>query len=109
MILNAHSLPSSHTEPSRQESIDDTEYNLYRCGTHPRIIRAIEEVAEGDHDEILCPVSRRDFLKGLGGGIVILFAVYDPIPGGQGRKGERPGSRQPRHSSCHQMPKINGC
>ena len=44
------------------------------------------QVAESDRDESLYPVSRRDFLKGLGGGIVILFAVGDPAAGGRGPK-----------------------
>jgi len=48
------------------------------------------QVAESDRDESLYPVSRRDFLKGLGGGIVILFAAGDPSATGQGRRGERP-------------------
>lgn len=48
------------------------------------------QVVESDHKESLYPVSRRDFLKGLGGGIVILFAVGEPPVEGQGRRGERP-------------------
>ena len=48
------------------------------------------QVAESDRDESLYPVSRRGFLKGLGGGIVILFAVGDPPATGQGRRGQRP-------------------
>ncbi|UCE47332.1 MAG: xanthine dehydrogenase family protein molybdopterin-binding subunit, partial [Phycisphaerales bacterium] len=48
------------------------------------------QVAASDRDENLYTVSRRDFLKGLGGGIVILFAVDDPTATGQGRKGKRP-------------------
>ena len=47
-------------------------------------------VAESDHDESLYPVNRRDFLKGLGGGIVILFAVGEPPAEAQGRRGQRP-------------------
>jgi carbon-monoxide dehydrogenase small subunit len=46
MILNAYSLLLSNPEPSRQEIIDDMEYNLCRCGAHTRIIRAIEEAAQ---------------------------------------------------------------
>jgi isoquinoline 1-oxidoreductase len=42
------------------------------------------QVAKSDRQESLYPVSRRDFLKGLGGGIVILFAVDDPPARGQG-------------------------
>jgi isoquinoline 1-oxidoreductase len=48
------------------------------------------QVAESDRDENLYPVSRRGFLKGLGGGIVILFATGDPPAKGQGRRGQRP-------------------
>ncbi|MHC4582103.1 MAG: molybdopterin cofactor-binding domain-containing protein, partial [Planctomycetota bacterium] len=43
------------------------------------------QVAESSHDESLHPVTRRDFLKGLGGGIVILFTVGDPPAKGRGR------------------------
>jgi isoquinoline 1-oxidoreductase len=48
------------------------------------------QVAECGCEESLYPVSRRDFLKGLGGGIVILFAAGDPTARGQGRRGQRP-------------------
>jgi isoquinoline 1-oxidoreductase len=48
------------------------------------------QVAECGCEEGLYPVSRRDFLKGLGGGIVILFAAGDPTARGQGRRGQRP-------------------
>ncbi|MHC4703589.1 MAG: xanthine dehydrogenase family protein molybdopterin-binding subunit [Planctomycetota bacterium] len=44
------------------------------------------QVAASDHDESQYPVSRRGFLKGLGGGIVILFTVGDPSAEGRGRK-----------------------
>lgn len=48
------------------------------------------QVAERGREESLYPVSRRDFLKGLGGGIVILFAVGEQPAEGQRRRGERP-------------------
>jgi len=48
------------------------------------------QVTESSSDESLHSVSRRDFLKGLGSGIVILFAVGDPSVEGRGRGGERP-------------------
>jgi isoquinoline 1-oxidoreductase len=48
------------------------------------------QVAESDCEESLYPVNRREFLKGLGGGIVILFAVGDLPATGQGRRGQRP-------------------
>ncbi|KPK36166.1 MAG: hypothetical protein AMJ65_16595, partial [Phycisphaerae bacterium SG8_4] len=47
-------------------------------------------VAECGCEESLYPVSRRDVLKGLGGGIVILFATGDPLAKGQRRSGQRP-------------------
>ncbi|MHC4582305.1 MAG: xanthine dehydrogenase family protein molybdopterin-binding subunit, partial [Planctomycetota bacterium] len=48
------------------------------------------QVAECCCEESLYPVSRRDFLRGLGGGIVILFATGDPLARGQRRSGQRP-------------------
>ncbi|UCG49774.1 MAG: molybdopterin-dependent oxidoreductase, partial [Phycisphaerales bacterium] len=48
------------------------------------------QVAESSHDESLYPVTRRDFLKGLGGGVVILFTVGDPSATAQRRGGQRP-------------------
>ena len=48
------------------------------------------QVAESDRDENLYPVSRRRFLQGLGGGIVILFAAGERPARGQRRRGERP-------------------
>ncbi len=46
MILNAYSLLLKNPEPSRQQIIDGMEYNLCRCGSHIRIIRAIEDAAQ---------------------------------------------------------------
>jgi len=48
------------------------------------------QVAESGSDESTYSVSRRDFLKGLGGGVVILFTVGDPSAEGRRRGGERP-------------------
>ena len=50
------------------------------------------QVAERGHDEDLSPLSRREFLQGLGSGIVIFFAVGEaPTAKGQSRgKKERP-------------------
>ncbi|MHC4681420.1 MAG: xanthine dehydrogenase family protein molybdopterin-binding subunit [Planctomycetota bacterium] len=46
------------------------------------------QVAEGGRDESLYPVSRREFLQGLGSGIIIFFAAGDPAQGqGRGRGG----------------------
>jgi isoquinoline 1-oxidoreductase len=47
------------------------------------------QVAERDLDKSLYPVSRREFLQGLGGGIIILFATGD-LTQAQRRRGERP-------------------
>lgn len=48
------------------------------------------QVAECDRHESLYPVSRRQFLQGVGSGIVILFTV-GPASKGQGRsRGQRP-------------------
>jgi len=46
MILNAYSLLLKNPQPSRQQIIDGMEYNLCRCGSHIRIIRAIESAAQ---------------------------------------------------------------
>ena len=46
MIMNAYSLLKRNPQPSRQEIIEDMEYNLCRCGAHIRIIRAIESAAQ---------------------------------------------------------------
>jgi isoquinoline 1-oxidoreductase len=49
------------------------------------------QVAERGRDEDLYPVSRREFLQGIGSGIVIFFTVGGPTAKGQRRgKGERP-------------------
>jgi len=49
------------------------------------------QVTEYDRHESLYPVSRRQFLQGVGSGIVILFTIGDPTMQGQGRRrGERP-------------------
>ncbi len=48
------------------------------------------QVAESGSDKSTHSVSRRDFLKGLGGGVVILFTVGDTPAQGRRRGGERP-------------------
>jgi len=48
------------------------------------------QVTEYDQQEGLYPVSRRQFLQGLGSGIVIFFTLGDPTAQGQRRRGERP-------------------
>ena len=46
MILNAHALLRKKPRPSRAEIIEDMEENLCRCGSHIRIIRAVQEAAK---------------------------------------------------------------
>jgi len=46
MIMNAYSLLLQNPKPTREEIIEGMEYNLCRCGTHVRIIRAIETAAQ---------------------------------------------------------------
>jgi len=45
MIMRAHALLQRNASPSRSEIIAALEPNLCRCGTHMRIIRAIERAA----------------------------------------------------------------
>ena len=46
MILKAHSLLSENPTPTRAEIVAGMDENLCRCGTHKRIIAAIEEAAQ---------------------------------------------------------------
>jgi aerobic-type carbon monoxide dehydrogenase small subunit (CoxS/CutS family) len=46
MILKAYGLLASNPAPSRQEIIDGMEDNLCRCGTHVRIVEAIQTAAK---------------------------------------------------------------
>ncbi len=46
MILNAYSLLLRNPQPTREEIIQNMDYNLCRCGAHLRIIRAIESAAQ---------------------------------------------------------------
>jgi len=46
MILNAYSLLLENSEPTEAEIIRSMDYNLCRCGTHTRIIQAIQAAAE---------------------------------------------------------------
>lgn len=45
-IMRAAALLARTPQPSRQEIIDEMSANLCRCGTYPRIIRAIERAAQ---------------------------------------------------------------
>ena len=46
MILKAHSLLSENPSPTRREIIEEMDGNLCRCGSHTRIVQAIETVAK---------------------------------------------------------------
>ncbi len=46
MILNAYSLLLRNPQPTKEEIIQNMDYNLCRCGIHLRIIRAIESAAQ---------------------------------------------------------------
>jgi carbon-monoxide dehydrogenase small subunit len=46
MILNAYSLLLKNPQPTHEEIIEGMEYNLCRCGSHIRIVRAIESAAQ---------------------------------------------------------------
>ncbi|WP_126975903.1 (2Fe-2S)-binding protein [Frigidibacter oleivorans] len=45
-IMRAAALLARNPRPSRQEIVDEMSANLCRCGTYPRIIRAIERAAQ---------------------------------------------------------------
>ena len=46
MILNAYSLLQENPQPTRAEIIEEMDYNLCRCGSHNRIVEAIETAAK---------------------------------------------------------------
>lgn len=46
MILSAHHLLSDHPEPTYREIINGMEGNLCRCGSHTRIVKAIQAAAK---------------------------------------------------------------
>jgi isoquinoline 1-oxidoreductase subunit alpha len=46
-IMSAAALLAANPKPSRQEIVDHMSANLCRCGTYPKIVRAIESVAKG--------------------------------------------------------------
>ena len=46
-IMQAAALLNSNPRPTRQQIIDGMDGNICRCGTYPRIIRAIERVMKG--------------------------------------------------------------
>lgn len=43
MVMSAVSLLKKHPKPSQQEIIQGMQGNICRCGTYPRIVKAIEE------------------------------------------------------------------
>ena len=45
MIMKAHSLLNEYPEPSRDEIIQEMDENLCRCGSHSRIVAAIQTAA----------------------------------------------------------------
>lgn len=46
MILSAYSLLAENPQPTREDIIQGMEENLCRCGTHTRIVRAIQSAAQ---------------------------------------------------------------
>jgi isoquinoline 1-oxidoreductase alpha subunit len=46
-IMQAAALLNSNPTPTRQQIIDGMDGNLCRCGTYPRIVRAIERALKG--------------------------------------------------------------
>ncbi len=46
MILNAYSLLLKNPQPTKEDIIQNMDYNLCRCGAHLRVIRAIESAAQ---------------------------------------------------------------
>jgi len=45
MILSAYALLAEKAEPPREEIVSHMDDNLCRCGSHPRVLEAIEEAA----------------------------------------------------------------
>lgn len=45
MVMSAVSLLKKHPKPSQQEIIKGMQGNICRCGTYPRIVKAIEEAS----------------------------------------------------------------
>lgn len=46
MVLNAYSFLLKNSQPTREEIIDNMDYNLCRCGAHTRVIQAIQSAAK---------------------------------------------------------------
>lgn len=45
MILSAYALLAEKARPSREEIVNRMDDSLCRCGSHPRVLDAIEEAA----------------------------------------------------------------
>jgi len=45
MILTAYAMLLENARPSREEIMNALDYNLCRCGSHPRVLEAIEGAA----------------------------------------------------------------
>lgn len=45
MVMSAVSLLEKNPKPSRQEIIQGMQGNICRCGTYPRVVKAIEEAS----------------------------------------------------------------
>ena len=45
MVMSAVSLLKKHPRPSQQEIIQGMQGNICRCGTYPRIVKAIQEAS----------------------------------------------------------------
>jgi aerobic-type carbon monoxide dehydrogenase small subunit (CoxS/CutS family) len=45
MVMSAVSLLKKHPRPSRQEIVQGMQGNICRCGTYPRIVKAIQEAS----------------------------------------------------------------
>jgi len=46
MILKAHNLLSTNPQPTRDEIVGEMDENLCRCGSHVRIVQAIQTAAQ---------------------------------------------------------------
>lgn len=46
MIMEAHALLGKNSRPTRAEIIKGLDDHLCRCGTHPRVVAAVEDLAD---------------------------------------------------------------
>lgn len=49
MIISALALIEAHPQPTEAQILEALDANLCRCGTHPRIVRAIQRYLRGPH------------------------------------------------------------